>query len=39
VRQISQYDFLGNYNYAFLLNELDLQEITDEVILKTLENL
>lgn len=39
IRQISEYDFLGNYNYAYLLNELDLEEIIDYVIQKTIENL
>lgn len=39
IKQISQYDFLGNYNYAYLLNEIDLQEIIDYVIQKTIENL
>jgi hypothetical protein len=39
IEQISQYDFLGNYNYSYLLNEIDLQEIIDYVIQKTIENL
>ena len=34
--RILLYDFIGNYNYAYLLNELGVEEVTQYVIDKTI---
>lgn len=39
VRQIERYEFLGNYNYAYMISELNLPEITEYVVKKTIERL
>ena len=32
ISAISKYDFLGNYNYAYLLEELQYPELTNYII-------
>lgn len=39
VRQIEKYEFLGNYNYAYMVSELNVPEITDFVVSKSIERL
>lgn len=39
VKQIERYDYLGNYNYAYMLSELNLPEITEFVVKKSIERL
>lgn len=39
VKQIERYDYLGNYNYAYMINELNLPEITDFIVKKSIERL
>lgn len=35
IRQIERYDFLRNYNYAYMISELNIPEITNFTIEKT----
>ena len=37
--QIEKYDFLGNYNYAYLINELDIEKISSWVVDQTMKKL
>lgn len=39
IKQIEHYDFLGNYNYAYLVRELGINEITDYVVGQTVKRL
>lgn len=39
IRQIEKYEFLGNYNYVYMINELNLPAITDYVVKKSIERL
>jgi hypothetical protein len=36
VKQIEKYEFLGNYNYAYMVSELNVPGITDHVIKKSI---
>lgn len=39
IRQIERYEFLGNYNYTYMISELNIPEITDYAVAKTIERL
>jgi hypothetical protein len=39
MKQIERYDFLRNYNYAYMLSELNIPQITNYVTEKTLSKL
>lgn len=39
LEQIEKYDYLGTYNYAYMLNKLDLQDISDGIACRTVERL
>lgn len=39
IKQIERFDFLRNYNYAFMISELNIPQITNYTIEKTLERL
>lgn len=32
LERIEQYDFLGNYHYAYLINELGVDDVTNWII-------
>ena len=39
IKQIEVYDFLGNYNYAYLINELAVKSITEWAVQETVRKL
>jgi hypothetical protein len=39
IKQIERYEFLGNYNYTYMISELNIPEITDYTVQKTIERL
>lgn len=39
IKQIEKYEFLGNYNYTYMISELNIPAISDYVVAKTIERL